>query len=77
MKKVARPTRSMASRTPKKYTVPILYDKKKKTIVNNESSEIIRFFNSEFDELVPDKYKGIHFYPEELRPEIDALNEWV
>ena len=60
-----------------RYTVPILYDKKSKNIVNNESSEIIRFFNSEFDEFVDKKYKGIHFYPEKLRPEIDGLNEWV
>jgi len=60
-----------------RYTIPILYDKKTKKIVNNESSEIIRFFNSEFDEFVEDRYKGIHFYPEKLRPELDALNEWV
>lgn len=60
-----------------RYTIPILHDKKSKKIVNNESSEIIRFFKSEFDEFVYDKYKGIHFYPEKLRLEIDALNEWV
>lgn len=60
-----------------RYTVPILYDKKSKQIVNNESSEIIRFFNSKFDEFVAEKYRGIHFYPEKLKPEIDALNEWV
>ena len=33
-----------------RFTVPILWDKKEKTIVNNESSEIIRMFNSEFDQ---------------------------
>jgi putative glutathione S-transferase len=60
-----------------RYTIPILYDKKTNQIVNNESSEIIRFFNSEFDEFVAEKYKGIHFYPEKLSPEIDSLNEWV
>jgi putative glutathione S-transferase len=60
-----------------RFTVPILFDKKTKQIVNNESSEIIRFFNSEFDEFVEDKYKGVDFYPEKLRPEIDSLNEWV
>lgn len=60
-----------------RYTVPILFDKKSKTIVNNESSEIIRFFNSEFDEFIEEKYRGIDFYPENLRPQIDALNEWV
>jgi glutathionyl-hydroquinone reductase len=60
-----------------RFTVPILYDKKTKKIVNNESSEIIRFFNSEFDDFVEEEYKGIHFYPENLRSEIDALNVWV
>jgi len=54
-----------------------LYDKKTNTIVNNESSEIIRFFNTEFDEFIDPKYRGIDFYPEKLRPEIDALNDWV
>jgi glutathionyl-hydroquinone reductase len=60
-----------------RYTIPILFDKKTKNIVNNESSEIIRFFNSEFDEFVDEKFRGVHFYPENLRPEIDALNDWV
>ncbi len=69
--------RSVDSSYNLRYTVPILFDKKSKTIVNNESSEIIRFFNSEFDELIEEKYRGIDFYPENLRPQIDALNEWV
>jgi putative glutathione S-transferase len=56
-------------------TVPTLWDKKHKTIVNNESSEIIRMFNAEFDEhaSVPD----VDLYPVELRSEIDAVNEWI
>ena len=52
-------------------TVPILWDKERGTIVNNESSEIIRMFNTAFDDL------GAHegdFYPEPLRPEIDIVN---
>ncbi len=52
-------------------TVPVLWDKQRKTIVNNESSEIIRMFNSAFDgltEAAPD------YYPEPLREEIDAIN---
>ncbi len=55
-------------------TVPVLWDKQTGTIVNNESSEIIRMFNSEFDELT-----GNHrdFYPESLRGEIDRINEKV
>ena len=34
-----------------KYTVPVFWDKKTGTIVNNESSEILRFLNSEFQDL--------------------------
>ncbi|KAH8798692.1 glutathione S-transferase [Flagelloscypha sp. PMI_526] len=55
-------------------TVPVLWDKKLKTIVNNESSEIIRMFNSEFDELVPGRPD---YYPLALKKEIDEVNEWI
>ena len=44
--------------------------------VNNESSEIIRMFNTEFDEFVEDKYKGVTYYPDNLKEEIDGVNEW-
>jgi putative glutathione S-transferase len=52
-------------------TVPVLWDKKEKTIVNNESSEIIRMFNSAFDGAgaSPGDYD-----PRALRPQIEALN---
>ena len=55
-------------------TVPTLWDKEKKTIVSNESSEIIRMFNSAFDDIgaLPGDY-----YPEHLRDEIDEVNELV
>ena len=52
-------------------TVPILWDKQQGTIVSNESSEIIRMFNTAFDGITGD---GQDFYPEPLRGEIDALN---
>ncbi len=52
-------------------TVPILWDKKQKTIVSNESSEIIRMFNNAFDELTG---STTDYYPVELRNEIDQLN---
>jgi glutathionyl-hydroquinone reductase len=52
-------------------TVPVLWDKKTGTIVNNESSEIIRMFNSAFDSV--GAAEG-DYYPSELRAEIDALN---
>lgn len=57
------------------YSVPILWDKKKGTIVNNESSEIIRFFNSEFNAFAnnPD----LDLYPEHLREAIDGVNKWI
>ncbi|ESK92431.1 glutathione s-transferase [Moniliophthora roreri MCA 2997] len=60
-----------------RFTVPVLWDKKTQTIVNNESSEIIRIFNSAFNELLPEKYAKVDLYPEELRGDIDELNEWV
>lgn len=60
-----------------RFTVPTLYDKKTGMIVNNESSEIIRMFYSEFDELLPEKYRGVVLYPEDLREEIEKMNDWV
>ncbi len=57
-----------------KVTVPTLWDKKTRRIVNNESSEIIRMLNSEFDGLTGD---GSDFYPKPLRTEIDRLNEII
>lgn len=55
-------------------TVPVLWDKQKKTIVNNESSEIILMLNSEFDKFGD---SSLDFYPEDLRNEIDQINEVV
>jgi len=55
-------------------TVPVLWDKKRGTIVSNESAEIIRMFNSAFDGLTGDRQD---FYPEALREEIEAVNERV
>ncbi|KIJ36719.1 hypothetical protein M422DRAFT_178963 [Sphaerobolus stellatus SS14] len=61
----------------RKFTVPVLWDKKKETIVNNESSEIIRIFNSGFNDILPTEKAALNFYPKELQKEIDELNEWV
>ena len=55
-------------------TVPVLWDKKGKTIVSNESSEIIRMLNNAFDDLGA---KSGDYYPEEFRPEIDEINKRV
>jgi len=55
-------------------TVPVLFDKKRGTIVSNESSEIIRMMNSAFDALTGN---ALDFYPEEHREAIDAVNAEV
>jgi glutathionyl-hydroquinone reductase len=55
-------------------TVPTLWDAKTRRVVNNESSEIIRMFNSAFAAFVP---PTTDFYPEHLRPGIDAMNAKV
>ena len=60
-----------------RFTVPVLWDKKMQTIVNNESSEIIRIFNTAFNGLLPPDKAAIDIYPAAHREEIDALNEWV
>ncbi|KAH0428594.1 glutathione S-transferase [Colletotrichum camelliae] len=60
-----------------RFTVPVLYDKKLKTIVSNESSEIIRMLYTEFDNLVDEKYRRVNLYPEALRNQIDETNEWT
>lgn len=51
-------------------SVPILFDKSTKTIVNNESAEILRMFNR-FDDATIDMYPELH------QNEIDAINDWV
>jgi len=55
-------------------TVPVLWDKQRKTIVSNESADILRMFNSAFDGLTG---STLDFYPQDLRGEIDAVNETV
>lgn len=55
-------------------TVPVLWDKRKQTIVNNESADILRMLNSGFGDLASADFD---FYPEALRSEIDELNEYI
>ncbi|MAA65200.1 MAG: glutathione-dependent reductase [Alteromonadaceae bacterium] len=57
-------------------TVPLLWDKEQGVIVSNESAEIIRMFNSAFDDL-EGVDPGLDFYPEQLRADIDAVNDRV
>lgn len=61
-----------------KVTVPVLWDKKKKTIVNNESSEIIRMLNKEFNAFcATEEQKKLDLYPAELQEKIEELNGWI
>ncbi|MCL3881294.1 glutathione S-transferase family protein [Marivita sp. GX14005] len=55
-------------------TVPVLWDKSRETIVSNESSEIIRMFNSAFDDITGNIED---YWPEELRDEIEPVNERI
>jgi putative glutathione S-transferase len=55
-------------------TVPVLWDKQTQTIVNNESSEIIRIFNTAFNNLTGN---NDDYYPADLRPKIDTINERI
>jgi putative glutathione S-transferase len=55
-------------------TVPVLWDKQTRRIVNNESAEIIRMLNSEFNAFTPVKSD---FYPAALRQEVDDINAFV
>jgi len=56
-------------------TVPVLWDKQTKAIVNNESAEILMILNSEFDEFA--KHSTLDLYPEELKETIDQWNEKI
>lgn len=55
-------------------SVPVLWDKKRRTIVNNESAEIIRILNSAFDAFTDAR---TDYYPAALRPEIDRINDII
>jgi glutathionyl-hydroquinone reductase len=54
-------------------TVPVLWDKLRRTIVNNESADIVRMLNGSFGE----RGNNVDLYPPDLRAEIDALNEQI
>eukprot|EP00929_Paragymnodinium_shiwhaense_P090553 TRINITY_DN50736_c0_g1_i2.p1 TRINITY_DN50736_c0_g1~~TRINITY_DN50736_c0_g1_i2.p1 ORF type:complete len:240 (+),score=25.52 TRINITY_DN50736_c0_g1_i2:100-819(+) len=58
-----------------KYTVPILYDKQQQTIVNNESQEILRMLNTEFNAFA--EKPDVDLNPPELQEEMEAVNSWI
>ena len=59
-------------------TVPVLWDTKTNTIVNNDSGELIRIFNNGFNDLsATDDQRKLDLYPEGLASAIDEVNAWV
>lgn len=75
--KVVRDLYELSNDTLGKYTVPVLWDKKTRCIVSNESSEILRMLNDQFQEWANGPLKDHDFYPEDLRTQIDEANEWI
>lgn len=73
--KTVRELYEMADPSATKFSVPVLWDKEKKTIVNNESKEITRMFNFEFNKVA--KNPTLDLYPAELQGKIDEVNEWI
>lgn len=58
--------------------MPLLWDKETNTAVNNDSAELLRMFNSEFNEFCPtEEQKKLDLYPEHLREQIEEINSWV
>ncbi len=55
-------------------TVPVLWDAQRRTIVSNESADILRMLNAGFGALAT---RDVDLYPEALRTEIDSLNAWI
>ncbi|TYZ51933.1 hypothetical protein PybrP1_006673 [[Pythium] brassicae (nom. inval.)] len=57
-----------------RYSVPVLWDKQHRTIVSNDSADIVRMLNAEFSDVAPSPFD---LYPEAHRAAIDELNEWI
>ena len=57
------------------FTTPVLWCKQEATIVNNESSEICRMLNSEFEDVA--RNKGVDLYPPQLADKVKELERWV
>ena len=60
-----------------RYSVPVLWDKKTNRLVNNESLEILRNFNTGWNSILPEEYKKVDLYPEIVRKEIDEVGQWM
>ncbi|EFQ30689.1 glutathione S-transferase [Colletotrichum graminicola] len=59
-----------------RFSVPVLYDKIQKVIVNNESSEILWMLGTEFDDIIEEKYRNVSLYPTTLQDQIDDAQAW-
>src|SRR5579871_5215084 len=64
------------------FTIPLLWDRKREMIVNNESGDIMRMLYESFDHLLPEDRReanlpGGGHYPEALRPQIEVMNKWI
>ncbi len=59
--------------------MPVLWDTKTETIVNNESAEIVQMLETEFDAFIPEERRESvrPLFPESLRDEIETMNAWV
>jgi len=62
-----------------RFSVPLLWDKKKNTIVNNQSEDIMRMLNTAFNDYLPENSpaRSLNFYPQDLREKIDEINSWL
>jgi glutathionyl-hydroquinone reductase len=60
-----------------RYSVPVLWDTETKTIINNESHEILHWLPNSFNSMIPDEYRKKDFYPEHLRQRIDEVSGWL
>jgi glutathionyl-hydroquinone reductase len=60
-----------------RYSVPVLWDKKLNTIVNNESLELLRDLQTAFNSLLPKELAEITLYPEDLSKDVDRIGEWM
>ncbi|KAL4914390.1 glutathione S-transferase [Aspergillus aurantiobrunneus] len=60
-----------------RYSVPLLWDRETKTIVCNESLELLRWLPSAFNDLLPPSQASIDLYPPHLRDRVDSLSAWI
>lgn len=60
-----------------RYSVPVLWDTKQDTIVNNESAELLRDLQTGFNTILPKDSATLTLYPEHLRSKIDEMSTWM